>query len=53
MKIKISDYPTFSNSLDKKETQSITMKMLKEIGELQYKMHGQNKFSLLLGIPGN
>jgi PPK2 family polyphosphate:nucleotide phosphotransferase len=52
MKIKIADYPTFSKTLDKKETKQITKKMLKEIGKLQYKMYGQNKFSLLIVFQG-
>jgi PPK2 family polyphosphate:nucleotide phosphotransferase len=52
MKIKIADHPTFEKTLDKKETKDKTRKMLKEIGKLQYKMYGQNKFSLLIVFQG-
>ena len=52
MKIKISDYPTFDKTLNKKETQAKTKKILKKIGKLQYKMYGQNKFSLLILFQG-
>lgn len=52
MKIKIVDHPTFDKALDKKETQAKTKKLLKEIGELQYKMYAQNKFSLLVVFQG-
>jgi PPK2 family polyphosphate:nucleotide phosphotransferase len=52
MKIKIIDHPTFDKTLDKKETKEKTKKMLKEIGKLQYKMYGQNKFSLLIIFQG-
>ena len=52
MKIKIVDHPTFDKTLDKMETKEKTKKMLKEIGKLQYKMYGQNKFSLLIIFQG-
>lgn len=52
MKIKISDHPTFDKTLDKKEIQAKTKKLLKRIGELQYKMYAQNKFSLLIVFQG-
>ena len=52
MKIKIEDYPTFDKTLDKKETEEKTKKILKKIGKLQYKMYGQNKFSLLILFQG-
>lgn len=52
MKIKIADYPTFNTTLDKKETKEKTKKILKKIGKLQYKMYGQNKFSLLVVFQG-
>lgn len=52
MKIKIADYPTFDKTMDKKETREKTKKMLKNIGKLQYKMYGQNKFSLLILFQG-
>jgi PPK2 family polyphosphate:nucleotide phosphotransferase len=52
MKIKIENYPTFDKSLDKKEVQTKTKKILKKIGKLQYKMYAQNKFSLLIIFQG-
>lgn len=52
MKIKLVDHPTFDNSLDKKEVQVKTKKMLQKIGKLQYKMYAQNKFSLLIIFQG-
>jgi PPK2 family polyphosphate:nucleotide phosphotransferase len=52
MKIKIVDYPTFNKAWDRKKTEEKTKKMLKEIGKLQYKMYGQNKFSLLIIFQG-
>ena len=52
MKIKIADYPTFDKTMDKKETREETKKILKKIGKLQYKMYGQNKFSLLILFQG-
>jgi PPK2 family polyphosphate:nucleotide phosphotransferase len=52
MKIKIADYPTFDKSLVKKQTRENTKEMLKEIGKLQYKMYGQNKYSLLIIFQG-
>ena len=52
MKIIIADYPTFDKTLIKKQTRENTKVMLKEIGKLQYKMHGQNKYSLLVIFQG-
>jgi polyphosphate:nucleotide phosphotransferase, PPK2 family len=52
MKIIIADYPTFDKSLIKKQTRENTKVMLKEIGKLQYKMYGQNKYSLLVIFQG-
>jgi len=52
MKIKIADYPTFDKTLFKKQTREKTKEMLKEIGKLQYKMYGQNKYSLLIVFQG-
>jgi PPK2 family polyphosphate:nucleotide phosphotransferase len=52
MKIKITDYPTFDKSIVKKQTREKTKEMLKEIGKLQYKMYGQNKYSLLIIFQG-
>ncbi len=48
MKIKIKDYPTFDTGLDKKKTGKKTKKILRKIGELQYQMYAQNKYSLLI-----
>jgi len=52
MKTKILDYPTFNKTLVKKQTREKTEEMLKEIGKLQYKMYGQNKYSLLIIFQG-
>ncbi len=52
MKIKLSDYPTFNKEWDKKETEEKTKKILKKLGELQYKMFAQNKYSLLIVLQG-
>jgi PPK2 family polyphosphate:nucleotide phosphotransferase len=52
MKIKIADYPPFDKTLDKKEIKGKTKKILKALGKLQYKMYGQNKFSLLIVFQG-
>ena len=50
--MKISDYPTFNKEWDKDETEKKTKKMLKEIGELQYKMYAQNKYSIIVVLQG-
>jgi PPK2 family polyphosphate:nucleotide phosphotransferase len=52
MKIKLSDHPTYNKDWDKVKTQQKTDKMLKRIGELQYKMFAQNKYSLLIILQG-
>jgi PPK2 family polyphosphate:nucleotide phosphotransferase len=52
MKIKISDYPTFNKEWDKEKTIAKTEKMLQQIGELQYKMYAQGKYSLLIVLQG-
>jgi len=52
MKIKISDYPTFNKKIDREATEEKTKKILKKIGELQYKMYAQNKYSLLIVFQG-
>ena len=52
MKIIIADYPTFDKTLIKKQTRENTKVMLKEIGKLQYKMYGKNKYSLLVIFQG-
>jgi PPK2 family polyphosphate:nucleotide phosphotransferase len=52
MKIKIGDFQTFNKSWDKKEIKENTEKILKKIGELQYQMYAQNKFSLLIVFQG-
>lgn len=50
--MKITDYPTFNKEWDKKEIKRKTEKMLEEIGELQYKMYAQGKFSILIVLQG-
>jgi PPK2 family polyphosphate:nucleotide phosphotransferase len=50
--MKISDCPTFNKEWDKDETEKKTKKMLKEIGELQYKMYAQNKYSIIVVLQG-
>jgi len=50
--MKITDYPTFNKEWDKKETEKKTKKILKEIGELQYKMHAQGKYSMIVVLQG-
>jgi len=52
MKIKIKDHPTFNESWDKKKTKEKTDEILKEIGDLQYQMYAQGKYSLLLLFQG-
>lgn len=52
MKTKIADFPSFDKTLVKKQTREKTEEMLKEIGKLQYKMYGQNKYSLLIIFQG-
>jgi len=52
MKIKISDHHTFNKSWEKEKIQKKTEKMLKKIGELQYKMYAQNQYSLLIVFQG-
>jgi len=50
--MKISDYPTFNKEWNKDETEKKTKKILKEIGELQYKMYAQNKYSIIVVLQG-
>jgi PPK2 family polyphosphate:nucleotide phosphotransferase len=52
MKIKIADYPTSNKEWDKDKTVLKTEKMLKQIGELQYKMYAQKRYSLLIVFQG-
>jgi PPK2 family polyphosphate:nucleotide phosphotransferase len=52
MKLKISDYPAFNKDWDKKKTVLKTEKMLQQIGELQFKMYAQNRYSLLIVFQG-
>jgi PPK2 family polyphosphate:nucleotide phosphotransferase len=52
MKIKLSDFPTFYKEWKKEETVAKTEKMLTRVGELQYKMYAQNKYSLLIIFQG-
>jgi len=50
--MKISDLQTFNKEWDKDETEKKTKKILKEIGELQYKMYAQNKYSIIVVLQG-
>ena len=50
--MKIKDYPAFNREWDKKKTRAKTKKIIKEIGELQYKMYAQQKYSLLIVFQG-
>jgi PPK2 family polyphosphate:nucleotide phosphotransferase len=52
MKIKIRDFQTFNKSMDKKEIKEKTAEILEKIGELQYQMYAQNKYSLLIVFQG-
>ena len=52
MKIKLSDCPTFNKEWNKDNIREKTEKMLKRIGELQFKMFAQNKYSLLIIFQG-
>ena len=50
--MQIKDYPTFNTEWNKKEIRKKTKNLLKEIGELQYKMYAQRKYSLLIVFQG-
>jgi PPK2 family polyphosphate:nucleotide phosphotransferase len=50
--MKISDLPTFNKEWNKDETEKKTKKILKEIGELQYKMYAQNRYSIIVVLQG-
>lgn len=50
--MKIKDYPSFNREWNKKEIKEKTKDILKEIGELQYKMYAQQKYSLLVVFQG-
>lgn len=52
MKIKIRDFSTHNTSWDKKEIKEKTKKLIEKIGELQYQMYAQNKYSLLIIFQG-
>jgi polyphosphate kinase 2 (PPK2 family) len=52
LNMKISECPTFNKEWDKDETGKKTEKILKEIGELQYKMYAQNKYSIIVVLQG-
>lgn len=52
MSIKIIDYPSYNENWDKNETKEKTKELLKEIGALQYQMHAQKKYSLLIVFQG-
>ena len=50
--MKITDFPTFITEWDKRETQEMTAELLKETGDLQYKMFAQGRFSVLIVLQG-
>ncbi|HER07808.1 MAG TPA: polyphosphate kinase [Bacteroides sp.] len=50
--MKLKDYPTLNREWDKGKIKSTTKEHLKEIGELQYKMYAQQKYSLLIVFQG-
>lgn len=52
MKIKIADNPTYNKDWDKAKTIEKTDKILKKIGELQYEMYAQKRYSLLIIFQG-
>ena len=52
MKIKIRDFQTFNKQWDKNEIKGQTEKILEKIGELQYQMYAQNKYSILIVFQG-
>jgi PPK2 family polyphosphate:nucleotide phosphotransferase len=52
MKIKIRDFSSFNKSWDKKDIKEKTKKLVEKIGELQYQMYAQNKYSLLIIFQG-
>ncbi len=50
--MKIEEYHTFNPDWKKGEIKKITKSMLREIGELQYKMYAEGKHSLLIVFQG-
>ena len=50
--MKIKDYHTFNPDWNKGSIKVETKSILKEIGELQYKMYAQQKHSLLIIFQG-
>jgi PPK2 family polyphosphate:nucleotide phosphotransferase len=50
--MQLKDYPTFNTEWNKKEIRKKTKNILKEIGELQYKMYAQGRYSLLIVFQG-
>jgi PPK2 family polyphosphate:nucleotide phosphotransferase len=52
MKIKIIDFPTHNKSWDKNEIMEKVKGIVEKIGELQYQMYAQNKYSLLIIFQG-
>jgi len=50
--MKIPEHPTLNREWDKKEIKKKTDKMLEEIGELQYKMYAQGKYSIIVLLQG-
>lgn len=49
--MKIPEHPTLNREWDKKEIKEAD-KMLEEIGELQYKMYAQGKYSIIVLLQG-
>ena len=52
MKINIREFQTFNKSWNKKEIKKKTEKILEKIGDLQYLMYAQGKYSLLIVFQG-
>lgn len=50
--MKINEHPTLNKEWDKKEIKKKTEKILKEIGELQYKMYAHGKYSVIVVLQG-
>lgn len=52
MKFNIRDFQTFNKSWDKEEIKEKTEKLLEKIGDLQYQMYAQGRYSLLIVFQG-
>lgn len=50
--MKLKDHPSFNPDWDKRKIKEETEEILKEIGELQYQMYAQQKYSLLIVFQG-